>query len=206
MASPGTIRPGGRTGRTAESVFAAATAELAERGYADISIESIAARAGVHKTTLYRRWGSKERLIRQLLIGAAAARIQVPDTGDVQSDVHTLARAVQAILSVPEGAAITRALVVGAMSSAEIAQLMNRFWAARLEAISVIVDRAILRGQLPAGTDPAAFMRAIAAPLYYQLLVSRAPVTDKDAELSAAAALAAAAAGVFVLLAPDRAS
>ncbi len=206
MASPGTIRPGGRTGRTAESVFAAATAELAERGYADISIESIAARAGVHKTTLYRRWGSKEGLITQLLIGAAAARIQVPDTGHVQSDVQTLARAVQAILSVPEGAAITRGLVVGAMSSAEIAQLMNQFWAARLEAITVIVDRAILRGQLPAGTDPAAFMRAIAAPLYYQLLVSRAPITDMDAELSAAAALAAAAAGVFVLPAPERAS
>jgi AcrR family transcriptional regulator len=80
MAAPGTIRPGGRTGRTgrtAESVFAAATAERAERGYADISIESIAARAGVHKTTLYRRWGSKEGLIGQLLIGAAAARIQL---------------------------------------------------------------------------------------------------------------------------------
>jgi hypothetical protein len=42
-------------------------------------------------------------------------------------------------------------------------------------------------------------MHAVAAPLYYQLLVNRAPVTERDAELSAAAALAAAAAGVFVL-------
>ena len=63
MAAPGTIRPGGRTARVAESVFAAAIAELAERDFADISIESIAERAGVHKTTVYRRWGSTPGLV-----------------------------------------------------------------------------------------------------------------------------------------------
>lgn len=199
MTAPGTVRPGGRTARTAEAVFAAAVGELSERDYSDISIESIAARAGVHKTTVYRRWGSKAELIRQVLVGAAAARIQLPDSGSIDTDARALARAVQAILSLPEGAAITRALTVGALSSPEIAEVMDQFWAARLEAISVIVHRAIGRGQLPAGTDAAALMQALAAPLYYQLLVNRAPVTERDAELSAAAALAAAAAGVFVL-------
>jgi AcrR family transcriptional regulator len=199
MSAPGTVRPGGRTARTAEAVFAAAVGELSERDYSDISIESIAARAGVHKTTVYRRWGSKVELIRQVLVGAAAARIQLPDSGSIDTDVRALARAVQAILSLPEGAAITRALIAGALSSPEIAEVMDQFWAARLEAISVIVRRAIGRGQLPAGTDAAALMHALAAPLYFQLLVNRAPVTERDAELSAAAALAAAAAGVFVL-------
>jgi AcrR family transcriptional regulator len=199
MSAPGTVRPGGRTARTAEAVFAAAVGELSERDYSDISIESIAARAGVHKTTVYRRWGSKVELIRQVLVGAAAARIQLPDSGSIDTDARALARAVQAILSLPEGAAITRALIAGALSSPEIAEVMDQFWAARLEAISVIVRRAIGRGQLPAGTDAAALMHAVAAPLYYQLLVNRAPVTERDAELSAAAALAAAAAGVFVL-------
>jgi AcrR family transcriptional regulator len=199
MTGPGTVRPGGRTARTAEAVFAAAVGELSERDYSDISIESIAARAGVHKTTVYRRWGSKVELIRQVLVGAAAARIQLPDSGSIDTDARALARAVQAILSLPEGAAITRALIAGALSSPEIAEVMDQFWAARLEAISVIVRRAIGRGQLPAGTDAAALMHAVAAPLYYQLLVNRAPVTERDAELSAAAALAAAAAGVFVL-------
>jgi hypothetical protein len=107
-----------------------------------------------------------------------------------------LARAVQAVLS--EGAAITRALIIGAMSSPEIAGLMDQFWAARLEAISVIVDRAIERAEIPAGTNPAAFMHALAAPLFYQLLVARAPVTERDADLAAAATLAAATAGLFV--------
>jgi AcrR family transcriptional regulator len=195
---PGTVRPGGRTARTAEAVLAAAVAELSSRDYADISVESIAARAGVHKTTVYRRWGSKEEIIRQALISAARSRIQVPDTGSVDSDLRMLARAVQAVLSVPEGAAISRALLIGAMSSPEIAGLMDQYWAARLEAISVIVERAISRGEIPAGTDPAAFMHAMAAPLFYRLLVARAPVTERDADIAAAATLTAAAAGLFV--------
>jgi AcrR family transcriptional regulator len=197
MTAPGTVRPGGRTARVAESVFAAAIAELSARGYADISVESIAARAGVHKTTVYRRWGGKAEIIRQALAGAASVSIPVPDTGSVDDELQALARAVQAVLSAPEGAAVTRALIVGGLASPEIAGLMSQFWAGRLAAITVIVDRATQRGQLPAGTDPAALMHAMAAPLYYTLLVTRVPVTEQDADRGAAAALAAARAGVF---------
>jgi AcrR family transcriptional regulator len=193
----GTTRPGGRTARVAESVFAAAIAELSSRDYADISVESIAARAGVHKTTVYRRWGSKPEIIRQALAGAADATIPVPDTGSLAEDLRALARAVHGVLSAPQGAAITRSLVVGGLSSPEIASLMSQFWAGRLAAISLIVDRATGRGELPPATDPAALMHAVAAPLYYELLVTRAPVTERDADRSAAAALAAARAGVF---------
>ena len=197
MTAPGTTRPGGRTARVTESVFAAAVAELSARDYADISVESIAARAGVHKTTVYRRWGSKAEIIRQALAGAATAGIPVPDTGGVDEDLRALARAVQSVLSAPAGAAITRALIVGGLTSPEIAGLMSQFWAGRLAAISVIVDRATQRGQLPAGTDPAALMHAVVAPLYYELLVTRVPITERDADRGAAAALAAARAGVF---------
>ena len=197
MAAPGTARPGGRTARIAESVFAAAIAELADRAYADISVESIAARAGVHKTTVYRRWGSKPELIRQALAGAAGTHIQVPDTGRADTDARMLARAVQAILAAPQGAAITTALIVGGLSSPEIAELMRQFWAGRLAAIEVIVARAVGRGELPPGTDPAAFMHAVSAPLYFRLLVTREPITEPDADAAADAALAAARAGVF---------
>jgi AcrR family transcriptional regulator len=204
VTAPGTTRPGGRTARTAAAVFAATIEELSERAYADISIETIAARAGVHKTTVYRRWGTKAELISRALIGAASSRIQVPDSGNVETDLRLLARAVQAVLSLPEGAAITRALVVGALASAEIAGLMDQFWAARLAAISAIVDRAIQAGQLPVGTDAALLMHAVAAPLYFQLLVTRALVTESDADRSAAAALTAATAGLFVAPSPRR--
>jgi AcrR family transcriptional regulator len=198
MDTPRTTRPGGRTARTGAAVLAAAIEELSARDYADISVESIAARAGVHKTTVYRRWGSKVEIIKQALIGAAGAHIRVPDTGSVDGDLLLLARAVQVVLSPQQGAAITTALIVGGLASTELAEVMRQFWEVRLEAISAIVDRAVSRGELPAGTDPVALMRTLAAPLYYQLLVARVPVTEADADLAAAATLAAAKAGVFV--------
>jgi len=76
---------------------------------------------------------------------------------------------------------------------------MRQFWEVRLEAISVIIDRAVRRGELPAGTDPAALMRTMSAPLFYQLLVAQAPVTEADANLSTRATVAAAKAGVFAV-------
>jgi hypothetical protein len=74
---------------------------------------------------------------------------------------------------------------------------MRQFWTIRAQAIGVIVDRAVTRGELPPGTDTVALMRTLAAPLFYQLLVAREPVTEADASLSTAATLAAAKAGVF---------
>jgi len=197
MSAPGTSRPGGRTARTAEAVFASTISELSARPYADISVDTIAARAGVHKTTVYRRWGTKAELVAQALAGAAAAAIEVPDTGNFESDLRALSRSVGAALADPGGAAITRALLAGAAESAEIGALMDRFWATRLAAISAIVDRAVQRGEISSGTDAAGIMNAVAAPLYYRLLVTREPITERDADRAAAATLAAARAGVF---------
>ncbi len=197
MSAPGTSRPGGRTARTAEAVFASTISELSARPYADISVDTIAARAGVHKTTVYRRWGTKAELVTQALAGAAAAAIEVPDTGNFESDLRALSRSVGAVLADPGGAAITRALLAGAAESAEIGALMDRFWATRLAAISAIVDRAVQRGEISSGTEAAGIMNAVAAPLYYRLLVTREPITERDADRAAAATLAAARAGVF---------
>src|SRR6185437_4567903 len=197
MSTPGTSRPGGRTARTAEAVFASTISELSARPYADISVDTIAARAGVHKTTVYRRWGTKAELVAQALAGAAAAAIEVPDTGNFESDLRALSRSVGAVLADPGGAAITRAQLAGAAESAEIGALMDRFWATRLAAISAIVDRAVQRGEISSGTDAAGIMNAVAAPLYYRLLVTREPITERDADRAAAATLAAARAGVF---------
>jgi AcrR family transcriptional regulator len=194
---PGTARPGGRTARNAEAVFAATIDELSARAYDEISIETIAARAGVHKTTIYRRWHSKAELVTQALTASAGSLIEIPDTGALEADLRILSRSVRATLASPRGAATTRTLLTGAAASPEIRHLMQQFWAARLSAIAAIVDRAVARGELPRDTDPAALMHALAAPLYYRLLVTGEPLTELDADRAAAAALAAARAGVF---------
>jgi AcrR family transcriptional regulator len=197
VSTPGTARPGGRTARNTAAVFVATLDELAARPYDEVSIETIAARAGVHKTTVYRRWRTKADLVSQALAAAAQSLIEVPDTGTVDADLRALSRSVQATLSSPRGAATTRSVLAGAAASAEIRSVMAEFWAARLAAIAVIIDRAIARGELPAGTEPGPVMSAMAAPLYYRLLVTAGPPTPADADRAAAAALAAARAGVF---------
>lgn len=197
MTASTTRRPGGRTARNTAAVFTATVDELADRGFDEISIESIAARAGVHKTTVYRRWGSKTELVRQALAATAQSMIEVPDTGTVGEDLRLLSRAVQATLGSPRGAATTRSVLAGAAASPEIRAMMARFWDTRLAAIAAIIDRAVARGELPAGTEPAGVMHAVAAPLYYRLLVTGEPLTPEHADESAAAALAAARAGVF---------
>ena len=197
MSTPGTARPGGRTARNTAAVFAATLDELAARPYDEVSIETIAARAGVHKTTVYRRWRTKADLVSQALAETAQAMIEVPDAGTVDADLRALARAVQAALASPRGAATTRSVLAGAAASAEIRAVMAEFWAARRAAIDVIVDRAVARGELPPGTEPGPVMNAMAAPLYYRLLVTTEPPTPADADRAAAVALAAARAGVF---------
>ena len=117
MSAPGTARPGGRTARTAEAVFASTIDELSARCYDEVSIESIAARAGVHKTTVYRRWHSKAELIMQALTDTAGSLIHVPDTGCVDEDLRALCRLVQATLASPRGAATTRTLLAGAAAA-----------------------------------------------------------------------------------------
>ena len=88
-------------------------------------------RAGVHKTTIYRRWGSKERLVAEALEEAAESRIGAPDIGDVEGDLRALARAVRDTLSGREGVAAVHALVSGARVSPEVGRIARRFWAPR---------------------------------------------------------------------------
>jgi AcrR family transcriptional regulator len=162
-----------------------------------MSVETIALRAGVHKTTIYRRWHAKNRLVAEALETAAETRIGTPDTGDVDEDLRALARGVLSSLTSREGAAAVRALVSGAEGSPEVRQIAQRFWATRMAQVVPIVERAVERGQLPRGTSAARVIEHIAAPLYYRLLVTGEPLSEADADLAAGAALAAARAGVF---------
>src|SRR5689334_16812927 len=84
----GSVRPGGRTARTRDAVSAALQEELLEVGYAGTTIERIAQRAGVAKTTVYRRWGSVGQLVVELFAAEAGAQIPVADTGSFEGDLR----------------------------------------------------------------------------------------------------------------------
>jgi AcrR family transcriptional regulator len=193
-------RPGGRTARTRTAVLDACVAELADRGYAGTSVDAVAARAGINKATIYRRWGGKDGLLADAVETFATHQAHpeaLPDTGDVDEDLRLWARSVLATLTGPTSAPVIRALFGAAGDSPAVRDLRRRFWRVRSALVIPVVERAVDRGQLPPGTDPEDVVKHVGAPLYYRFLVLDEPLTPHAADQAAATAAAAAHAGVY---------
>jgi AcrR family transcriptional regulator len=160
------------------AALTATLAELAEGGYAALSLERVALRAGVHKTTLYRRWGSREQLVLEAMLERAAEHIAVPDTGSLREDLLELARTAAANAASPEVAAMARAVAAESPHDSALATANTRFWAERLALDGAIVERAIERGEVVAGTDPRHVIEAVIGPIHLRLLLTGEPVDD----------------------------
>lgn len=193
--APGTVRPGGRTARTRAAVMAAVIEELSEHGYAGARLERVAARAGVAKTTIYRRWGSLDGLLADLMAERAAQEIPVPDEGDLGSDLRVLARHAVASVRDPVVRAALASIVAAAVQSPAAREVLTRFLAGRTATMTVIVNRAVQRGEVPAGTDAAGIIRTVTALIYYRVFIAGEQAGEDLADGAAAIAAAAARAG-----------
>ena len=158
------------------AAIAATLAELAETGYAALSLESVARRAGVHKTTLYRRWGTREELVLEAMLERAGEHISVPDTGSLRKDLLELARTAAANATTPEVAAMARAVAAQSPHDSALAAANHRFWDERLALDAAIVERAIERGEVAAGTEPRTVIESVLGPIHLRLLLTGEPV------------------------------
>ncbi|WP_194818436.1 TetR/AcrR family transcriptional regulator [Nocardia sp. XZ_19_385] len=190
-------RPGGRSARVRDAVRQATLVEVTQRGYQGLTVENVAKRSGVHKTSIYRRWGSPEGLVADALQLAATEPIPIPDTGNIVDDLRALAEAVRAGFASPQGGAIGCAFILAGMQNPAAATALHSFIAARRRQALVIVDRAVERGELSESVDGEELIRFALAPIYYRIFVTHEPPTKEDAVKSADAALAAARAGVL---------
>jgi AcrR family transcriptional regulator len=193
---PGTRRPGGRTARIRAAVLQAVISELVENGYAGTTVERIAARAGVAKTTIYRRWGRLDGLLADLMTQYAAQEIPVPDTGRLDSDLRALAREIVASLQSPAIRAAFASVVAAAIQDRGAREVLSRFIAARIATMTVIVARASQRGELPDGADAAEALQIVTAQIYYRLFIAGEEPSHGIADRAAATAAAAARANV----------
>ena len=182
----GTRRPGGRSARVRDAVLAATNDLLSEDGYEALRVEAVAARAGVHKTTVYRRWPSKAVLVADAARERSRRMVPVPDTGSFAGDLRALARAIAANIGSPEGARRTRTLVVAAATSTDVAEVSLDFWAERFALTGTIVDRAVERGELPERTDSRLVIETLIGPMYVRLLLTGEPVDRAFADRVAA--------------------
>jgi AcrR family transcriptional regulator len=198
----GTVRAGGRTARVRAAVFEAAFLELRVRGYGAASIEDIAARAGVHKTTIYRRWETKDKLLADALRDLVDIKVLTPDTGSIETDLREFARWIVDVLTSDVGVAAVSVLFSDAGRLPEIAEIKRELFVERHKLAALMVERAIKRGELPVGTDSRELIGLAVAPIYYRLLVTGEPINPAVADRAAVAALAAARAGALTTASP----
>ncbi|MEU8618867.1 TetR/AcrR family transcriptional regulator C-terminal ligand-binding domain-containing protein [Streptomyces sp. NPDC048623] len=196
--APGSRRPGGRTARTRAAVRDAVLTGLAEHGYPALTVEYVAEHSGVHKTTLYRRWGGVEGMVADALALAGEDAWTAPDTGGLDGDLRALAREVVDAFADPGLAAAPTAFVAAGFQSPRAADSLRSFYEERFRRCETVVDRAVARGEAPAGTDAGAVVRAVSAPLFLRLFVTREPVDAAVADQAAGTVLAAVRAGAFV--------
>ncbi|WFR73078.1 TetR/AcrR family transcriptional regulator [Prescottella defluvii] len=196
MSSP-SQRPGGRSARVRDAVFEAVLSELAERGFAATTIEDVATRSGVHKTTIYRRWGTLTQLVTEAVVDLSEITVPIPDTGSLESDLRAMARSIVDLVTNNPGRTLVRTLFSDAVRTPEIAEFKRTFYAKRYALADVIVQRGVQRGEIPADVSPADLLAAVAAPIYYRLLVADMPVDAAVGDRAAAGAVAAARAGAL---------
>ena len=188
----GEQRPGGRAARVRTAVLTATSELLSEVGYDRLNVEEIAQRAGVHKTTVYRRWPTIPELVADAVRAQSEADIPIPDTGDVAADLRQLARQVVATLGSEGGARRSRSIVAAAAASEALTAAGHAFWAERMAAAAPIVERAVARGELPRGTDPTLVVETVVAPIWLRVLLTGEPIDEKFADDIAALVVAGA--------------
>ncbi|MFC4944432.1 TetR/AcrR family transcriptional regulator [Pseudonocardia sp. GCM10023141] len=175
-------RPGGRSARVRAEVLEAVLGELVEHGVDGLTVDGVAARAGVHRSTLYRRWTDVGGLLVDALADAADDDWAPPDTGSLAGDLAALNR------EVLDTAPLTGAVLAASFRSPPPAAALRAFWADRYARCAVVVQRAVARGEVPAGTDPTAVLVAATAPIFHHLFLLGDGVTHAQSDAYAAAA------------------
>jgi AcrR family transcriptional regulator len=180
-----TVRGRGRPRSEARkrAILQAAFDLLGERGLEATSMDAVADRAGVSKATIYRWWDSKELLALDALyahwdVALPAAR----QTGSVRAEMLALVRPWARLAAAGPSARILTALLARANSDPEFGRAYRaQFLEPRRAQARAMFDRAIARGEIPAGTDVEVALDLVWGPLYHRLFQGHAPLNERFA-------------------------
>ena len=164
---PAIQRPGGRSARVRRAVFDATLELLTADGYPALSIEAVATAAGVNKTTIYRNWPTKARLVQAAAQDRSASVIEIKPTGDLEQDLRRTLASVADYVASPIG----RALVIATVSASddpEVREAQAQFWKTRFEAARTLL--------MPAVSEAAAdeIIEHLIAPVFLRSFVTGA--------------------------------
>jgi AcrR family transcriptional regulator len=169
-----TRRPRPRGKPVVNKVLEVTLAQLAEVGLERLSVPEVARLAGVNKTSVYRRWPTREDLVRAALEQTMQHTAAAPDTGSLRGDLLGLVHVTATFLESAPGRGAMRVLL------AEGDDLGDTLGAPRLladDALPAAIRRAVARGELPRDTDVKLVLFTLAGALMHRTFVERAPVT-----------------------------
>ncbi|MCS7478475.1 TetR/AcrR family transcriptional regulator [Umezawaea endophytica] len=147
-------------------------AEWAENGYARLSMEAVAKRAGVGKSALYRRWPSKQEMAMSVIADFSVTRAATPDTGSLRGDLREALDSLHAWLTDEHFARILPDLVAETARNPELGEFVkDMIGTPRREHSAAMLHRAAERGELAPDADLELVQDLIASPLYWRLSV-----------------------------------
>jgi AcrR family transcriptional regulator len=167
----------GRSEDARQAVLKAADDLLAERGFAGVTVEGIAAAAGVGKQTIYRWWTSKTEILLDAFLEDAAEQLTPVEHGDLGRDLREHLRRLAAFLSEDDAGAVFKALIGHAQHDEEFAVILRaRYLDAQRGRDRLPFERAIARGELRADFDTAVAVDRLVGPVYHRALITGDPV------------------------------
>jgi len=166
---------------TDQAIFAAAAELIREKGYDGFSMAAVADRAGVAKTTVYRRWPTRSHLVLATM-SSVMSRVALFDTGDFRADLACFARTLATALRAPGTRRLIAELALASEQREELADGFHRLFTQRRAAALDTVERAAAAGQLRRGADPELMIDQISGALHYRMLVTGDGPSDAYAE------------------------
>ncbi|MCT2282666.1 TetR/AcrR family transcriptional regulator, partial [Micromonospora chalcea] len=174
-----TPQPARRNEQSRRAILAAALELLTETGYPALTVEAIAARAGVGKQTIYRWWRGKGAVILDALADDMPQVIALPDTGDLRADLREVLRATVAEFADPRLSATTRAITIETLADEDLAaQARDRLLRPQLNAVHARLEAAREAGQVRPDAPLDQVVELLFGPLYHRWLLRNGPLTD----------------------------
>lgn len=160
------------------AILDAALEELATHGFDGLTVDAVAARAGVSKATIYRRYPGKTDLVIAAATKLTAPAVSVPDTGSIRTDLTTMLGNFRQLMTGTTAGRVARMMIAELQRNPEVAATYREFITARRAGTIAVVRRAIRRGELREDTDVELLADLVVAPLFYRLFISGRPTGD----------------------------
>jgi AcrR family transcriptional regulator len=161
-----------RSEETRKLILSTAYQLLLEQGFKSVTVEGIALKSGVSKTTIYKWWPNKAAVVLDGFFDATEILLQVPETGSAKEDLFIQVNNLATFFTSSKGRIIAELIAEGQFDANVAAEYQKRYFAPRRLITRSIMERGIEKGQMKSDIDIELLIDIIYAPIFYRLLIT----------------------------------